>query len=530
MNQADEKLIARYLNGEPLESEVTELCKSKPEALDHLVKQLSTERLLKAKLNTDVNHYFKEDVVERLKLQSGENNFTNNVIHEIKYKQHALFKVVSITALFLCSIGLAWFMNMDQGVIAQVSKVESVDWKGVALKPNDTLNHSVVEFHKGFLELEYHHGTKLVIEGPAKFELLDEMQVHLHHGKVVANVTEQGYGFKIHSPEVEVIDLGTKFGVEVDPSGKTEVHVLEGEVKAKGVWEDEYKKLVHHQASSWDKLLKQQHDLEMESSKFLEALPARAQDEETKYLYYSFDEKQGALVYADGEGYDIEEARGHILNDNSKDDFSKNRIKGVLGEALNLQASKSWIDTKFSGISGGEPRTVAFWVKSNPGERLSYAILGWGNLSEVGAVWQISLNPNEKDGLLGRIRLGLQGGKMIGNKDLRDGLWHHIAIVMYPGRADDPANLKKHVLFYVDGEIEMTTRKSFAYVDTKIDAKKSVPLRVGKTARKGAEEYFNGMLDELFIVNRSLSQEEILKLMNHDRTFLQSKLVGSVSL
>ena len=40
-------------------------------------------------------------------------------------------------------------------------------------------------------------------------------------------------GYTILTPTAEVVDLGTEFGVDVDDSGASEVHVFDGDVVAR---------------------------------------------------------------------------------------------------------------------------------------------------------------------------------------------------------------------------------------------------------------------------------------------------------
>ncbi len=50
-------------------------------------------------------------------------------------------------------------------------------------------------------------------------------------GKLRATVPPQAVGFTIGSPNLDVVDLGTEFGLQVEAEGKTEVHVFKGKVE-----------------------------------------------------------------------------------------------------------------------------------------------------------------------------------------------------------------------------------------------------------------------------------------------------------
>jgi hypothetical protein len=56
------------------------------------------------------------------------------------------------------------------------------------------------------------------------------MEGYLASGRITANVPRRAFSFAILSPQVDMVDLGTSFGVEVGNQGRTELHVFEGEV------------------------------------------------------------------------------------------------------------------------------------------------------------------------------------------------------------------------------------------------------------------------------------------------------------
>lgn len=89
-----------------------------------------------------------------------------------------------------------------------------------------------VQLTKGLMELSLRSGATLLLEGPASLTIESEMLVFLHQGKASATVPESAHGFTIRTPTCESIDLGTEFGLKVDPAGNSELHVFDGEVLA----------------------------------------------------------------------------------------------------------------------------------------------------------------------------------------------------------------------------------------------------------------------------------------------------------
>lgn len=83
--------------------------------------------------------------------------------------------------------------------------------------------------------IEFATGARVVLEAPAEFVPQSAGRSLLTRGRLVAHVPARATGFTVATPMVEVIDLGTEFGVQVDDARSTDVHVLRGEVEVKRV-------------------------------------------------------------------------------------------------------------------------------------------------------------------------------------------------------------------------------------------------------------------------------------------------------
>jgi hypothetical protein len=137
--------------------------------------------------------------------------------------------------------------------------------------------------------------------------------------------------------------------------------------------------------------------------------------------------------------------------------------------------------------------------------------------------WQISVNPKEEQGPLGRLRVARIGGPIIGSTDLRDDHWHHVAVVFYGG--EEPSRATQ-VLIYVDGELEPTVRKGMLAVRTDTEGpntrKVAFGLNIGPANpnRKLPPTWrvFRGCLDEVFICDAALSHEQVRDLMTRNFT------------
>ena len=88
----------------------------------------------------------------------------------------------------------------------------------------------------GLAEITYDTGARVVIEGPAEYEVVGKNSGYLSRGKVTARIEsnrKKAYGFSIDTPAMLVEDLGTEFGVEVSADRVTSLHVFEGKVVCK---------------------------------------------------------------------------------------------------------------------------------------------------------------------------------------------------------------------------------------------------------------------------------------------------------
>ncbi|QDT00946.1 FecR family protein [Adhaeretor mobilis] len=102
--------------------------------------------------------------------------------------------------------------------------------KTVQEQANSFLAGDVIRLSKGRLELQYTHGTSVVLHAPAAYQLITDMKSRVLLGRLTATVPTEGIGFSVLTPRATVIDLGTEFGVEVNDDGATDVVVFNGEV------------------------------------------------------------------------------------------------------------------------------------------------------------------------------------------------------------------------------------------------------------------------------------------------------------
>lgn len=252
---------------------------------------------------------------------------------------------------------------------------------------------------------------------------------------------------------------------------------------------------------------------------FYSSLPP-ALGRELKMVHWSMDSSSEGRYEGKSEGFDGSDYGLSLVAEDPRS--LPQVIEGPFGNALSFSGEQGFAKTGFPGITGGKPRTVSFWLKVPSNLKKyseSYGAVSWGRFDkQKGGVWQISVNPEINDGLVGRLRLGVYDAETVGTTDLRDDQWHHVAVVLYKASRPD---VGKHVILYLDGKVEPISKRSLGVVETKVgDGSHGAWLGRNITSQKVAHPnwgYFRGAIDELFIFEGALSQAEIQRLMKNNR-------------
>ncbi len=96
-------------------------------------------------------------------------------------------------------------------------------------KTNGILYPGEIILESGITAIEFYSGARVILEGPAILELTSENSAILREGRIRAQVPPQACGFSVSTPQIEVIDLGTEFGINIEEDGHlTEVHCFSG--------------------------------------------------------------------------------------------------------------------------------------------------------------------------------------------------------------------------------------------------------------------------------------------------------------
>ena len=512
MNDLEEKLIADYLAGSEVDEQLLEACRKNPELLKELADFVATERLLQFDAQED--DLFVKEFEQKLQLEN-EDQFTQQFNQALKQEQKSQFSFIKLVAAACLILLPVFYFNSPAPVPEKALATIAKTLGNTEYKVDAPIFPGNFTLKEGYTELTLSNGVQLTLEAPVELNFENPDLIHLYKGNLVANVPEQAIGFTVLTPSSEIVDLGTEFAVGVSDSGASEVHVMQGEVKARPLKEKQFVNLFKDDARAFS-AEQQMSIIESDPMRFRRALPGQSA-EDPNFLHWSFDDRE-TITSASGKGFEVENFSGELKA--FKNGEGPQYENGQFGSALFFNGKDAYVETAFKGIGGNEPRTVAFWAKVPEDFTINngYGMISWG-LHRKGKAWQISSNPLKREGSLGRIRIGTMNASVVGETDLRDHRWHHIAIVMYGGSDVDTST---HILLYIDGQLENTSHKAVHKIDTILDNKKSRPLIFGRNMafdydnKQIRDKFFRGWLDEIFIFDAALDQEKIQNLMNNN--------------
>lgn len=125
-------------------------------------------------------------------------------------------------------------------VRASLKAAPATEWNVTDAKGQKSERHTLnqgdtLELLRGAIECELKSGVRVIIEAPGSLTLTASKSVDVTQGRLHFEILrESAVGFTVSTPDLKVIDLGTRFGMQVPLPGAhraQQVHVLDGSVK-----------------------------------------------------------------------------------------------------------------------------------------------------------------------------------------------------------------------------------------------------------------------------------------------------------
>lgn len=523
-SQEFEQLLALVIEDEASAEQVAGFTKLIDEDAD-LLEQAKTHFALHAQLGVAMESEFDtEKFIHRAHSHISQLEgaaFSGKVVKEIKQRRW-MKRVIAIAAVFIIGC-IAMISNLPSSSstdnpenlisVASITRMDGVQWQENAADAGDSIMlGQSIKIDAGLLEIDLDGRGSLLIEGPAHIDFSSATKAIIHSGSLVMRATEKGHGYTVKTPQGSVIDLGTEFAVSVGKDNLVETHVIEGSVEAISN-DGKSVTLLRNDALRFDE--NGGEPITADVGRFYTSMPPIHQ--QVKFIHWSFDDEKASKARAQGD-LGEENSSNDLIFHSTDEGAIPRSINGMRSPAIQLDGKGAYAESSYQGIQGANPRTVSFWVKVPKQFSIleGFGIVSWGNPKELGETWQISVNPLIKQGEVGRLRLGLHGGQIIGSTDLRDDQWHHIAVVLYGG---SQPNVGTHALLYVDGKKETVTRASLQEVKTTTQGDdhgvwvgRNVTYRDNSGQHQNGR-FFRGGVDELYIFDVALSQSDIQELM-----------------
>ena len=403
--------------------------------------------------------------------------------------------------------------------VAMLNRAVDVQWdqRGDPPRLGAPLEPGWLRLKSGLAQIVFYSGARMVIEGPTDLKLISPNEVACQSGRLIAEVPPQAIGFRVSTPQMNVTDLGTSFGLEVKER-RTELHVFKGSVEfqpATSTAKQNLKegagsvaessgpaRLISANLTTFASLF----DLQLKSST-AEVL----RHEQWRAASSRLDEDPSLLVHFDFEQTDTSDWRLHNVS----------RRKNAAPDATIVGCQ--WVEGRWPEKHALEFRSVSDRVRlSVPGEFESLTLAAWVRVQgldrqfnslfmcdgfEAGtAHWLI-----RKDGVLGLTAIGAGSGNyqicasppVLALDQL--GIWLHLAVVL-DGNG-------KRVVQYVNG-LQVSAKA----------LKVNPPFRVGAAElgnwnASGFRENdpslirnFSGAMDEFCLFSRALNTDEIREL------------------
>lgn len=523
MKENDETL-ARILAGDGTEEEirnVLEAAQADPAMARRLADLASIDAMLGIAAESEFTR--ERSVRDTMKFlrEHEQEAFVGGVREKLeKQKRRHWGRGITAVAAAVALFATGWFYFASRPV-ATVLRAETVTWEqgGDLREGAEVKAGSRIHFSSGILEMRGAKGNTMIVEGPADLEVVSEKETRLNSGRMVvrASGTEEGYAV---STTKGIVRSEEDYALSVAPNSSLELVAMGADLALESA-----DRSTSTPVKKGDTLILSESGAGAETSSggepssFYTTLPPRS-EAPAPFVHWAMDEATGQRSSAVSRGMPEGSMDLQLMADpkGARPAWIDGRFQG----GLDFNGKSAFAESDFPGIEGGDPRTVCFWVKApaDLSTREGFAIVSWGRFDrkQPGGVWQVSINPLEEEGPVGRIRVGTHLGYLVGHTDLRDGQWHHIAVVLFGGSRPD---IGTHVIAYVDGKIEQISRRTLRPIRTDVNANHGVWIGRNITDLPEAPankhgRFFRGGVDEVYIFGAALSPVEVKGLMERN--------------
>lgn len=221
--------------------ELAGLMENEPELTPQLIEQLRTHSLLQWQCDKSVGDGAGFAARNDEQLLREEDPLCLAPTAPIRSRKYVRWMAAIAASILIFGSTAAWWLNGgwngSQQAVAEVVGEKGVVWseKTTALEAGRLIHPGRLAIESGSLTLRFRSGATVLLNGAASMRIDSDMLVRLDRGQATAQVPHWAKGFTIETADVEVIDLGTQFGVVAREDGATDVVIFEGQVDLKPI-------------------------------------------------------------------------------------------------------------------------------------------------------------------------------------------------------------------------------------------------------------------------------------------------------
>lgn len=360
----------------------------------------------------------------------------------------------------------------------------------------------------GLLEITYHTGARVILQGPVVYKVNSDNGGFLARGTLTGRVlTPESRGLAIRTPTAAVVDLGTEFGVFVADDQSSTVRVFNGSVEitplGAAAGRDPSRRLGAGEAARLtangqvQPLAADWHDVAFVRTLASSAAAGRLR--RGLAAYWAFDDAAHLGKNATGGG-DLDPVNS-----------PEYEAAGLLGGALRLHGVARRDMLVYNGgrrVPKGVPigsssYSISLWFRTNSIRNggACTGLIGWGSWDR-GQANVLVLREEDGRPNITAYWVDYDMTAVVRDKSLEGG-WHHL-VATYNERT----GLRR---LFLDGRW-LTSR---ALTDRPNVGPSNFAIGRGCLVPDSLPQFFDGLLDEIGVWSRELSETEVADLYHH---------------
>jgi hypothetical protein len=167
-----------------------------------------------------------------------------NILHlnpTVLPRRPMLARALAVAASLMLVAGGVWTLwfkhpaarnGATSTAVAMLTRTVDAHWdqRMKPLRVGGALEPGSLRLESGLAQVVFYSGARVVIEGPTELQLVSRVEAVCPTGRLLLEVPPPARGFRLKTPQLNVVDLGTSFGIDAT-GGRTEVHVFKGKVE-----------------------------------------------------------------------------------------------------------------------------------------------------------------------------------------------------------------------------------------------------------------------------------------------------------